>query len=97
MFDSGSLLVLPTTTRLGWKSMQVANTLAYYDTAIITAVKRFIVQAPDFIFPHFKRTKRLNQKCKNEKMFKNLIFPQRKEFYKDSILHTPTLILPYKD
>jgi hypothetical protein len=27
--------------------MQVANTLAYYDTAIITAVKSFIVQAPD--------------------------------------------------
>jgi hypothetical protein len=26
--------------------MQVANTLAYYDTARITAVKRFIVQAP---------------------------------------------------
>ncbi len=26
--------------------MQVANTLAYYDTATITAVKSFIVQAP---------------------------------------------------
>ncbi len=26
--------------------MQVANTLAYYDTAIITAVKSFILQAP---------------------------------------------------
>jgi hypothetical protein len=26
--------------------MQVANILAYYDTAIITAVKSFIVQAP---------------------------------------------------
>ena len=26
--------------------MGVANTLAYYDTAIITAVKSFIVQAP---------------------------------------------------
>jgi hypothetical protein len=25
--------------------MQVANTLAYYDTAIITAVQSFIVQA----------------------------------------------------
>jgi hypothetical protein len=25
----------------------VANTLAYYDTATITAVKRFIVQAPE--------------------------------------------------
>ncbi len=26
--------------------MQVADTLAYYDTAIITAVKSLIVQAP---------------------------------------------------
>ncbi len=45
-FHSGSLLVLPTNIRLGWKSMQVANTLDYYDTAIISAVKSFIVQAP---------------------------------------------------
>jgi hypothetical protein len=44
-FHSGSLLVLPTNIRLDWKSMQVANTRAYYDTAIITAVKSFIVQA----------------------------------------------------
>jgi hypothetical protein len=29
--------------------MQVANTLAYYDTAIITAVKSFIAQAPVLI------------------------------------------------
>jgi hypothetical protein len=28
--------------------MEVANTLAYYDTATITAVKCFIVQAPGF-------------------------------------------------
>ena len=27
--------------------MEVANTLAYYDTETITAVKSFIVQAPD--------------------------------------------------
>ncbi len=27
--------------------MEVANTLAYYDTATITAIKSFIVQAPD--------------------------------------------------
>ncbi len=47
MFHSGSLLVLPTNIRQGWKSMQVANTLAYYDMAIITAVKSFIVQAPE--------------------------------------------------
>jgi hypothetical protein len=36
---------LPTNCRLGWKSMQVANTLAYYDTAIVTAVKSFMVLA----------------------------------------------------
>ncbi len=48
-FHSGSLLVLPTNIRLGWKSMQVANTLITYDTAIITAVKCFIVQAPDLV------------------------------------------------
>ena len=46
VFHSGSLLVLPTNIRLGWMSMQVANTLAYYDMAIITAVKNFIVQVP---------------------------------------------------
>jgi hypothetical protein len=28
----------------------VANTLAYYDTATITAVKSFIVQAPGVIY-----------------------------------------------
>jgi hypothetical protein len=48
VFHSVSLLVLPTNIRLGWKSMQVENTLAYYDTAIINAVKMFIVQAPGF-------------------------------------------------
>jgi hypothetical protein len=30
--------------RLGWKWPTGANTLAYYDTATITAVKSFIVQ-----------------------------------------------------
>jgi hypothetical protein len=49
VFHSGSLPVLPTNFRLGWKSMQVANTLAYYDTAIITAVKSFIVLAPGHV------------------------------------------------
>ncbi len=29
--------------------MAVANTLAYYVTATITAVKSFVVQAPDLI------------------------------------------------
>jgi hypothetical protein len=43
----------------------VANTLAYYDTATITAVKSFIVQAP--VGPHFNAaviTKRANLKLK---------------------------------
>jgi len=31
----------------GWKGMTVTNTLAYYDTVTITAVKSFIVQAPE--------------------------------------------------
>jgi hypothetical protein len=43
VFHSGGLHVLPTKIRLGKKSVQVANTLAYYDAAIITAVKSFIV------------------------------------------------------
>ncbi len=34
--------------RQGWKLMIVENTLAYYNTATITAVKSFIVQTPDF-------------------------------------------------
>jgi hypothetical protein len=33
--------------------MQVANTLAYYDTAIITAIKSFIVQAPRIRFASY--------------------------------------------
>ncbi len=37
---------LPPNIRLGWKWQEVANTLAYYNVATITAVKSFIVQAP---------------------------------------------------
>ncbi len=37
---------LPTNIRQGWKEIAAANTLAYCDTAIITAVKSFIVKAP---------------------------------------------------
>jgi hypothetical protein len=41
-----------------WSPMAVKNALAYYDTATITAVKSFIVQAPGGIiwqpiFPYF--------------------------------------------
>jgi len=42
-----SSLGLPANIRLEWKSMEVGNTLAYYDMATITAVKSFIVQAPE--------------------------------------------------
>ncbi len=41
-----SSLGLPANIRLEWKSMEVGNTLAYYDMATITAVKSFIVQGP---------------------------------------------------
>jgi hypothetical protein len=42
----GRLLRLPTKRRLWWKGIEVTNTLAYYDTATIAAVKSFIVQNP---------------------------------------------------
>ncbi len=45
LHSNGRLLSLPANIRLGWKSMQVANTLAYYYTTLITAVKSFIVKA----------------------------------------------------
>jgi hypothetical protein len=37
---------LPAKIRLGRKWLILVNTLAYYDTATITAVKSFIVQTP---------------------------------------------------
>jgi hypothetical protein len=45
LHSNGRLLALPANIRLRWKGMAVANTLAYYITATITAVKSFIVQA----------------------------------------------------
>ncbi len=44
--SKGSLLALPENIRLELKWLIVANTLAYYDAAEITAVKSFVVQAP---------------------------------------------------
>jgi hypothetical protein len=38
---------LPPNVRLGWKCQTLSNTLAYYDTATINAMKSFIVQAPE--------------------------------------------------
>ncbi len=43
--SNGRLLVLKLSIRLGWNGMSETNILAYYDTAIIIVVKRFIVQA----------------------------------------------------
>jgi len=34
----------------------VVNTLAYYDTATITAIESFIVQAPVLIWPIHKKS-----------------------------------------
>ncbi len=41
---------MPTNIRLGFKWMAVANTLAYYDTATINAVKSFIVEAIGYFY-----------------------------------------------
>jgi hypothetical protein len=43
--SNGWVPAIPTNFRLGWKSLTVANTLAYYDMAIDIVVKGFIVQA----------------------------------------------------
>ncbi len=45
---NGRLLALPANIILGWKGWGVTNTntLAYFDTAKITAVKSFMIQAP---------------------------------------------------
>ncbi len=37
--SDGKLLALCANIRLGWKGMAVANTLAYFDTAIIMTTK----------------------------------------------------------
>jgi hypothetical protein len=45
LHSNGRLVVMLTNIRLGWKRMEVANTLAYYNTATLAASKSFIVQA----------------------------------------------------
>ncbi len=45
LYFKGRLLALPVKIIPGWKRKAVANTLAYYDTAIITAERSFTVQA----------------------------------------------------
>ncbi len=43
--SAGKIPALLTNIRLGWKQTPVTNSLAYYDTELITAVKKFKVQA----------------------------------------------------
>jgi hypothetical protein len=45
---------LPANIRQGLKKMEVANTLAYYNTVTIKVKKCFIVQAPDVFTKHFR-------------------------------------------
>ncbi len=49
LHSDGKLPALPTNIRLGWKQVEVANTLAYYDTTTIIAAKSFIVHVPGFM------------------------------------------------
>ncbi len=46
LHSNANLQAFPAHIRLGWMREAVANTVAYYVTATITAVKCFIVQAP---------------------------------------------------
>ncbi len=41
---------LPAHIRLSWRGLPLTNTLAYYENPLITAVKSFIVQAPELCF-----------------------------------------------
>jgi hypothetical protein len=57
LYTNSRLLTLPKNIRQGWKVMEVANTLAYYDSTTITAVIKIILQAPGgknwkFIYPN---------------------------------------------
>ncbi len=48
LHSNGWLLALTANIKLGWKLMEVANTIAYYYMAKITAVKSFIVQGTGY-------------------------------------------------
>jgi hypothetical protein len=65
LHSNGMLLALPPNIKLGWKCREVANTLAYYDTATITAVKTFIVQAQHYLyFSNFQPLRQSKQSLK---------------------------------
>ncbi len=56
--SNGRLQALPANIRLRYKRVVVENTLAYYDPATITSVKRFIVEAKSqFVFTLFLQSK----------------------------------------
>jgi len=59
LHSNANLQAFPAHIRLGWMREAVANTVAYYVTATITAVKCFIVQTPagaNVIKPFFSIT-----------------------------------------
>ncbi len=53
--SNDKLLALLINTVLEWKWMAVANTLAYYDSPTIAAVKSFMIQAPVPKFVDWKK------------------------------------------
>ncbi len=66
----GSTLVgssLPTNIRIGWKRAEVANTLAYYDTATISAFRSFVLQ--DFVPPNFMQWETFRKTVKDWTLF----------------------------
>jgi len=44
-----SALALTVNDRLGCKGLAVTNTLAYFGTKLITAVKIFMIQTPGYV------------------------------------------------
>jgi hypothetical protein len=46
LHSDGRLQAMPANIRPGWKWMATANTLAYYNTETITAIKSFMLQGP---------------------------------------------------
>ncbi len=58
---------LPANIRLGWRGFPGTNTLAYDENPKFTAVKSFIVQAPDQMIFKFRRGARKSVHAGNTK------------------------------
>jgi hypothetical protein len=58
LHPNGRIIALPANIRLGRKLMAVSNTLAYYDTATITAVKSFIIQTPGSSLKNYRNVEK---------------------------------------